>query len=349
MQATEQRPESGAAAEAVRLDQAWQPGAWEERDDGDPGSEQAAERRRDVEPEPGRPLAQEEKLQACVTGQRVSFRLEAEGDQTLPDLRDGQHVLRSRRPFGKVEALGKVYEVLRRSPTENDGVADLIEVEMPRGSFVTICRVNPVRGAHAIEEGHVAEQRHEVRQVPVGADGWIVILRDRQDLCQRLDPKCVSTGGHPRHVKREAEDVPPQVAASQREMSRRFQRAGGCTPFVDHAQPVHHLRDLGLTLESFRDHLRDSWSQHVVGVEEDHDVSTHPLQARVEGGRLAEMGLYDRDHLRIALDHGQRFIHRAVVDHDDLAIGVGLREAASDRVVEEACVVAVGDENADPQ
>jgi hypothetical protein len=61
------------------------------------------------------------------------------------------------------------------------------------------------------------------------------------------------------------------------------------------------------------------------------------------------MRLCNGDHLRITLNHRQRVIDRAVVDHNDLAIEVGLREGACYRVIEEAPVVVVGDKDANPQ
>ena len=87
--------------------------------------------------------------------------------------------------------------------------------------------------------------------------------------------------------------------------------------------------------------------QPVVGVEEDEQLAVALADAGVAGGREAEVLLADAADAGEALGDSARVVGRAVVDDDDLDLGVGLREDALDRLVEVAGLAEAGDDDRD--
>jgi hypothetical protein len=87
----------------------------------------------------------------------------------------------------------------------------------------------------------------------------------------------------------------------------------------------------------------------VVGVEHEHDAARRGLDAGVESRRMTAILLEHRDDtIAVSRDDLARAIGRAVVDDDDLDVGVRLGERAVDRLRQERRVVVAREDDRRP-
>jgi hypothetical protein len=88
--------------------------------------------------------------------------------------------------------------------------------------------------------------------------------------------------------------------------------------------------------------------QYVVGIEEQHHGAAAAGKSRIDAGTLTTVGFEDGDDTAaVRFDDRGGAVARAVVDDDDLAVGVVLGERTVDRFAEEVAVVVVRDDDTD--
>ncbi len=90
-------------------------------------------------------------------------------------------------------------------------------------------------------------------------------------------------------------------------------------------------------------------AQHVVAIEEDHEIPARPGQSGIARRRDPAVRLGDAKRVRMAADHRETVVGGAVIDDDHLHIGMGLSEPALDRAADEIRAVVAGDDNGHPR
>src|SRR4051812_46331519 len=258
------------------------------------------------------------------------------------------HVLQGQRRLGirHVGGYGHVLDEPMDVAGANEVRADVVEVQIRRQRVVGA--MAPIRAADAVQRDDLPQHRGRGLQVGVDAvleDG----LRNREEPTQgRCREGLPARRRPPSEVG--APHVPSEVARWHPHMGWRRRVAQRPAFGVDQCQAALDLRQpraLGEHLDHAR---RDGRLEHVVGVQEDDDVTRAPVEPGVAGRSLAAVLLQNDCHLvAVALDDVPRLVRRAVVDDDHLALRVRLRQGAVDRLRQIAPVVVVVDDDADEQ
>ena len=206
-------------------------------------------------------------------------------------------------------------------------------------------RVQPVERVRLLVGVDDAVERGEPRKIRIQTDA-VLPCGCRHDAGEKGARPRVARCRRERHsAGPDVEEVRPQIARGQRVQGK--PAAEGPPRGVNRLhRPVHldgarHIQRRGRPTGRRR-------QQHIVGVEQDHDVAAASRDPGTRRCCLPAVRSEQRGHLPAeGAQHLVRFVARAVVDHDHLDGRIVLGEGAVQRLAQEAPVVVVGDDHAD--